>query len=448
MAEDIKNKGQNIGEDKQLPSVSHSYSKSETSTDKGKSPRSGRISTALVKNTTSTVSSLEKEYKDSIENIVETGSLDKEGNLIKLDTMATKTLFSLSKQIFESDNEDVNKYLELAESESKKPANERNEEALKKTPEVPIDFISVSIDLYGKKEGSKPSQIIKTYKFIKKISEIKIPQIINTGKFTEKIGEEKIEHIGIVQLLEPYISIGSEEQYTYIRKKKDKDDNTTDEQKISIITSANIKASRIFYENNWLGKGSKHFPLLEGILDARLPSGRAITTDIYWIAIFPMAAQYRYHAYSINYQQTLKKIKDENIIDSEKIARLKEDALTCANISINKVREILGFETQLKETIDKHKEKKKKEKKEVSEKTISSIIRVYKRRFKEQLWDAMWALIDRGIITEKSSIDWKKDTLTFVFTEKKEPEPLNTPGTRKEYEVKPKGFWEKNPFRS
>lgn len=402
----------------------------------------GRISTALMKNTVSTVSSLEKEYGSPINEIVVEGSLDRQGNLIKLDTMGTRTLISLSKQIFQANNEDVNKYLELTESERKKPANLRDEKKLKDTPKVVINILSISTDLFGKREGSKPRQLIKTFEELEKISKIRIPQIISEG--IAIIENEKVP--AIRKLLEPYICItGSEEQITYIRRIKTKDENKEEkitEEKVTIPIFVEIIAGRIFYEHNWIGKGSKHFPLPNGILDARLPSGRAITTDIYWKGLFMLAGTYRYHAYSINYQQVLQKIKNENIIDSERIAQLKEDALTCNNIPIQRIREIVGFESELKEKIEEYKKKKK----DPSERNIASIIRVYKLRFKEQFWDAMWALIERGIITDKSDIFWEKDTFKFVFTENKIAEPLNAPGTKMENERRPGGKWSKNPF--
>ena len=59
----------------------------------------------------------------------------------------------------------------------------------------------------------------------------------------------------------------------------------------------------------------------------------------------------------------------------------------------------------------------------------------------------MWALVERGIITDKSSIDYDNETFTFVFSESEEPVPLNPPGTKKENRKMPGGFWSKNPFK-
>ena len=58
----------------------------------------------------------------------------------------------------------------------------------------------------------------------------------------------------------------------------------------------------------------------------------------------------------------------------------------------------------------------------------------------------MWALIDRGILTDKSDIDFEKGTIKLVYSENKEAEPLNAPGTKKELEKRPSGKWSKNPF--
>ena len=419
----------NSEEKKSLPDMGVGYSGTER--DKpgtGLIHLQGRIATALIKNAASTVNSLQKEYGYTINDIVEEGSLDREGNLIKLDTMGTRTLISLSNQIFRNENEEVTEYLKLAESESKKEVSKRDQKALNKTPKVNINVVAVSIDLFGKREGSKPRKIIDTYKEIEKISKIKIPQIINEGNIV--VGNEEVHAIN--RHLDPYITItGSEDQTVFEKKTKQKDGKVTKEI-ITIPVQIEIMAARIFYEHNWIGKGSKHFPLPDGILDARLPSGRAITTDVFWKGLFMIAGMYRYHAFSINYQQVLQKIKKENIIDREKIAQLKEDALTCDNIPIQRIKDIIGFDSMIASL--KADEKKAKQ------------IKVYVRRFKEQLWDAMWALIDRGILTDKSDIDFEKGTIKLVYSENKEAEPLNAPGTKKELEKRPSGKWSKNPF--
>lgn len=410
----------------------------------------GRIATALMKNVASTVSSLEKEYGTSINDIVKEGSLDRKGNLINLDTMGVRTLIALSKQIFQTGNEDVSQYLEKAESENKKlleskdkkEALQKMEKELKTTPNVTINMVELSKELFGKREGNKPRQIIKTYNEIEKLSKIKIPQIINQGTLLIE-GEMQPS---VIQKLHPYIVITGEETQVKYKKKITTETGDIKEEIVAIPLEVTINAGRIFYEHNWIGKGSKHFPLPDGILDARLPSGRAIITDVYWKALFMLAGTYRYHAYSINYQQILSKIRKENIIDREKIAQLKEDALTCENIPIKRVKDIIGFEAQLEEIIANYNAKKKKEGKEPSEKDIASLIRVYKRRFKEQLWDAMWALINRGILTVKSDIIWENNTIKFVFSENKISEPLNAQGIKGDQEIIPGGKWSKNPF--
>lgn len=416
MAEDIKNKGQNIGKDKQLPSVSHSYSKREISTEKDKVSLPGRMATALMKNEVSTVNSLEKEYKRPINEIVLEGSIDREGNLIKLDTMGTRVLIAISKHIFQEGGEAVEKYQDLIESESKKNPEERDYERLYNTPKVNINVMAISMNVFGKREGKKTKYIKKTYSEIEKISKVRLPQIIKTGKITID-GEETN---AIEQWLEPYMTITGREKQIKIG-----------EEIIPVIIEVN--AQKIFYENNWIGEGGRYFLLPDGILDARLPSGRAITTDVFWKGVFMLSGIYKVSRY-IRYNHILQDIKKENIIDSEKIKQLKEDALTYANIPFQRVKEAINFDSLINSFRADEKRAKQ--------------IRIYERRFKEQLWDALWSLIDRGIITEKSSIDWKKETFTFVFSENKEPIPLNNPGTRNEDEVRPRGFWEKNPFRS
>ena len=59
-----------------------------------------------------------------------------------------------------------------------------------------------------------------------------------------------------------------------------------------------------------------------------------------------------------------------------------------------------------------------------------------KRRFKYYLWEAMWALININVLSEKSSINWDNETFTLVYSE-------NPSTTRTS---KPGGIWGQNPF--
>ena len=62
-----------------------------------------------------------------------------------------------------------------------------------------------------------------------------------------------------------------------------------------------------------------------------------------------------------------------------------------------------------------------------------------KARFKEYLWEAMQALIRIGVLLEKSSIDWEKETITLVYN----PD-YATPKQRNIGDLG--GEWNKNPF--
>lgn len=448
----------NSEEKKDLPDMGTRYGKSKEQK-QGKYSKS-RISTALMKNTASTVNSLIREYGTEIDNILPSGPTDingnlienaeietirptdENGNLIKLDAMGTKTIIALSKYIFGNEEESVKKYLESAEKENKKDIKVRNQNELDNTPTVSINVINVSMDLWGKEEGKRPRKLIETAELIKKIAGIYIPQFIRHGEIEDKTGEKiKIKS----SLLYPYITIEAIGTTEFIPGKKFGSSEVG--KPITLNTYFEIRPKRIFFEHNWIGKGGRYFPLPDGVLDAQLPSGRAINTDVFWIGLFPLAATYKYNCYSIRYQNIKKKIKEEDMIDSEKIKQLVTDALTYKNIPFQRLKDIVGYESSIEEAIEEYVRNRNKENKEPSKTQIGTIRRIYKRRFHEDIWEGMWALIERGIITDKSSIDYDNETFTFVFSESEEPTPLNPPGTKKENRKMPGGFWSKNPFK-
>jgi metal-responsive CopG/Arc/MetJ family transcriptional regulator len=421
----------------------------------------GRISTALMKNTASTVNSLMREYSTEIDKILPNGPTDingnlikgnteienirptdENGNLIKLDAMGTKTIYALNKYIFDNEEESVKKYLESAEKENKKEIKERDQNLLDNTPKVGINVISISIDLWGKDQGKRPKKIIETAELIKKIAGIYIPQFIRYGEIED---ENKKKIIVRDSFLYPYITIEAIRATEFIPGKKFGSSEAG--KPITLNTYFEIRPKRIFFEHNWIGKGSRYFPLPDGILDAQLPSGWPNNTDVLWIGLFPLAATYRYNCYSIRYQNVKKTIKEEDIIDSEKIEQLTTDALTYKNIPFQRLKDIVGYESTIEEAIEEYIKNREKENKEPSKTQIGTIRRIYKRRFYEDIWEGMWALVERGIITDKSSIDYDNETFTFVFSESEEPVPLNPPGTKKENRKMPGGFWSKNPFK-
>ena len=391
MAEDIKNKGQNIGEDKQLPSVSHSYSKREILTENGKSATTGRISDFLTGNIIATPKSISSKLGQSIQDIFAVtkmdGSINEEGNLVKLSAMQNRVIYSLCNQIFSYERKEVTEYLEAL----------KRGETEYKLPKIFIYVPDICGDVFGEEEKYKPQKLEQIRQTLEDIKNKKVPQVYSTGTFKDENGEE---HSFTIRELCSYINIGRERQIIIDKSK--------------IYSAVEIEFSRIFFERNWTGKGSRNFQIANDTLEARLPSGRKITTDVYWNGLFPMAANYSWYYLWHRLKVVEKKIKEEDIIDSERIAQLKKDALTTPPIPFQRLKEAISFKS-------KHPEEE--------------------ARFRKRLWEGMWALIDRGIITEQSKINWEEETFSFVFSESREP--INKPGTKKEDEKKPGGMWAK-----
>ena len=360
--------------------------------EEGKPSLPARISDFLTGNMIATPQSVASKFdnqvtiKDLFTGGDMEGSIDRDGNLVKLSAMQNRVLFSLSKQIFSKDRKEVTEYLEAL----------RRGENPDKLPRVYIVLSDMSGDIFGEEERGKPRKVREIYNELEALSKVRVPQVYSTGTFTDDNG---VEHSLKFRDLIPYISITGYEKQIIV------DDS-------EIYPAVEIECSRIFYERNWIGKGSRNFLLTNDILEARLPSGRKITTDVYWSGVFPLAANYSWFYYWHRLKSVEKQIKSENIIDSVKIAQLKKDALTTPPITFQRIREAINFKS-------KHPQEE--------------------ARFRKQLWEALWALIDRGVITDDSDIDFEKETFYFVFNESREP--LNKPGTKKEDEKKPGGKW-------
>lgn len=373
-----------------LPGTNVQYSGKNVEQE-GKHSLPARISDFLTGNMIATPQSVASKFnnqatiKDLFGGEDMEGSIDREGNLVKLSAMQNRVLFSLCKQIFSKERKEVSDYLE---------ALKRGENP-EKLPRVYILLPDMSGDIFGEEERGKPRKINEIYTELENISKVKVPQVYSTGTFKDEKG---VEHSLTLRNLIPYISITGYEKQAIV------DGN--------IYPAVQIECSRIFYERNWIGKGSRNFLLSNDILEARLPSGRKITTDVYWSGLFPMAANYSWFYYWHRLKAVEKKIKEEDIIDSVRIAQLKEDALTTPPIPFQRLRAAINFKS-------KHPQEE--------------------ARFKKQLWEAMWALIERGVITDKSDIDYDNETFYFVFSESQEP--LNKLGTKKEDEKRPGGKW-------
>ena len=371
----------------------------------------GRISNVLTGNMILTKRSLEKKFDNgqTYEELLPKGATDREGNIIKLSAMQNRVIIALSNQIFSKNRKEVNQYLEaLKENPNSQPSlpriyvllsymsedifgEERRKQAIalsELNETISNDLITLSDmsgDIFGEEEKGKQSKIKDLYSELESIAKIKIPQVYPVGSFEDENGEHKVSF----RALTPYITITGYEKQILIDDK--------------IYSAIEIEPSRIFYERNWVGKGSRYFTLGKDVLGARLPSGRKITTEVYWCGLFPLAADYSWYYRHTRLPAAKKQIKDDNIIDSVKKDQLKEDALTCPPIPFQRIKEAINFQS-------KHPQEE--------------------ARFIKQLWEGLWALVDRGIITEKSSIDWDKETFTLVFKENVDP-----------LKRKPRGEW-------
>ena len=82
-----------------LPIANPDYSSSKEKSGGAKIQLPGRISNVLTGNMIITPRSLEKKFNEehSIEELLPKGSIDREGNIVKLSAMQNRVIFSLSK---------------------------------------------------------------------------------------------------------------------------------------------------------------------------------------------------------------------------------------------------------------------------------------------------------------------------------------------------------------
>lgn len=383
MSLDTSNNPEEQIEGKNLPGIGLQYHNKDGETERKILPPA-RISNALTENMIATPNTLRKRFKLPPAKI-EKESVDRNGNLVRLTPFQNRLVFAITYQLFSQERPNVTKYLDLLK-EGKNPDYNVRECFI-------VDDICENV--FGKNERAKTDKHNIIYEELQKISKRKLMQVYETSF----MGDDGKTHSVVITDFKPYLVVTGDEKLIDI-----------DDGKVT-ARIIELELTRIFFEKNWIGTGSRHYQFPPYFFDVKSPSGTKIKTDVYWLGLVPLFMDICKYNYS-ELARVKKYIKEERIEDKEKIEKLKQDALTHDPISFDRVKEIIGFDSKHPQKIE---------------------------RFKKYLWEGMWALIDRGVITEKSSINWEDETIKFVFSESKEP--LNKPGINDGIERRPGGEW-------
>ena len=336
----------------------------------------GRITNALTESIIATPKSLERKYGLTISDEAIKQAVDSNGKISKLSAMQKEVLTALEYQLsLLREKPNVKAYIEKLKDKENPSENVK-------------EFISLEAlcgNVSGQEERWKSGKQARIKEELKALSETKQLHIYK-AQFKDENG---VEREALVKDFYPYINLTGRETHIQVGKRT--------------AIAVEIEFSRIFLERAW----DRYYLLSESFFEAIGSNGRKISTDEYK-SLRMLAMNKAWSHYHHDLPEAEKYIKANGIIDPEKVSQIKEKALTHTPISFEELKDILEKEV-------KHREEK--------------------RRFKYFLWEAMWALININILTEKSSINWDNETFTLVYSENPAIPRTSKPG----------GIWEKNP---
>lgn len=363
-------------EKESLPIVGFQYNEEQAEKEEGLTLLPARISNALSESVIATSQSIERKYNLSIQDSVIKEAVDDSGRVPKLSVMQKKILLSLESHLSQlTEQPEIKEYIERL----------RNGE----NPPLVSEYISLEelcSDIFGREEKWKSSKQNEIKKELQALSTIRQLQIYKV-KALDDNGEERE---AMIKIFSPYLSLTGEEKQLKIGKR------TT--------IAVKIQFGRIFLERI----SDRYFTILPSFWQAKKSNGDKIRTDHFY-SLSTLAFNLAWSHYYVELPKVEKYIKKENILDTEKIEAMKEKALTHEPISFDRLKDIIKGKTEQ---------------------------RAQKKRFKEYLWDAMWALINYGLLSESSRIDWEKETITLVYNEY-----YGTPRQKQNPIETGKGYW-------
>lgn len=335
-----------------------------------------KITSSFAENIVSTIESIKKKYNLDEKDSVIIEAIDENGKLPNFTPQQKKILLALQAGLTQQlDEPEIKEYCaQLSKGITPKDAFS-----------AIVNLRELCKKVYGEKENGREEyqNILKAE--LKNLSEIKSLQIYELD--FERDGEKK--H-GRVKFFNPYINLTGKEVHIEME---------------GGLTSIGIvvEFSRIFLDK----VNNRYFLPKQTFWEAKTSRGKRIKTDEF----ITLASLAMYLSWG-HYQSLKRKMeKIDEIADPENREKAITEILTHAPITFD------SFKERLYVKMEKPSQK---------------------QRFKYKIWEAMWALINEGILSDKSSIDFDKETITLVFNE-----DYTTPGgNRKE----PGGEWTENPY--
>jgi len=376
----------NNGEEKSLPGMDVEYyegkeAKSETEI----IPLQGRVSNAFMGSIIVTADKLKRDFNLSLSDPDIVEACNRDGKIVKPTAFQKRVLLSLGNQLSKLTNTPTVKN-HINELEK---GNRYGEQIA-----VFVNIEQMVSDIIGKEERWKSTPQKKVIKALEELSKLKQLQIYKTEYYEEGDRKKPVE-VAFKDLF-PYITLTGREQHIQIGKRT--------------VISLEVAVSNIYLDR--IRNRSVTIPATFWEATASNGNRNELSTDEFIslsIMVFDLSWNH-YNGGGSNLSSVNKKIKDECILDVEKIRQMRKEVLTHTPIPFERLIQSL-------------------------EKAIK--FRSQMNRFKRHVWEAMWALIDRGIITEDSRIDDNKKTINLVYSE--------TYGTPLTY--KPGGYWSKNPYK-
>ena len=335
-----------------------------------------KITTSFAENIISTIGAIKKKYNLDEKDSVIIEAIDENGQLPRFTPQQKKILLALQSGLTQ----------QLDEPEIKEYSNQLAKGITPKNAlSATVNLRELCKKVYGEKENGREEyqNILKAE--LKNLSEIKRLQIYELD--FERDGEKK--H-GRVKHFKPYINLTGEEVHI-------------EEEGGLISIGVVVQFARIFLDK----VNNRYFLPKQTFWEAKTSKGKRIKTDEF-ITLASLAINLSWGHY-----QNLKKKKSkiDEIVDPESREKAITEALTHAPITFE------SFKERLYVKMEKNSQK---------------------QRFKYKIWEAAWALINEGILSEKTDIDFDKETITLVFNE-----DYNSP---KESRKTPGGKWAENPF--
>lgn len=339
-----------------LPGFSTQYHQGQA--ERGKQQLPARISNALSESIIINFDRLKKKYNLDSSNSIIQKAVDEDGKIIKLSFQQKKILLALQAQLSTLIEEPgIKGYIEKLDKG----------ETPKNLVRVFINLEELCKNVFGEEEKGRADKQKTLRNSLKELSDIKQLQIYNVKALDEygnEIPDARIEHF------KPYLSLTGEEARIYVGKKA--------------VIAVEIEFSRIFLERI----NDRYIKILPSFWEAKTSKGKRIKSD-HFISLSALAINLAWsHYYELRKKE--KEIKEKGIIDPEKIKDIKEEALTHSPIPFSTLMDAIAGKTE-------HPQQQ--------------------ARFRNYLWEAMRALIDYGLLTIKSKIDWEKETIILVFNE-------------------------------